>query len=98
MYQQQGCEVMVTGHSLGGYLAEVVATSLGESSGGTWEHPHSGERSTFEDAPPHDKQPGLDHGFRTCSLNEFHVAFLWEGLSCISCNQNIIPSCPVLHP
>lgn len=34
MYQQQGCEVMVTGHSLGGYLAEVVATSLGESSGG----------------------------------------------------------------
>eukprot|EP00434_Breviolum_minutum_P009024 symbB.v1.2.007947.t1/scaffold493.1/size196183/9 len=29
MYQQQGCEVMVTGHSLGGYLAEVVATSLG---------------------------------------------------------------------
>lgn len=29
MYQQQGCKVMVTGHSLGGYLAEVVATSLG---------------------------------------------------------------------
>eukprot|EP00435_Cladocopium_sp_Y103_P069706 s151_g33.t2 len=29
MYQQQGCKVMVTGHSLGGYLAEVVATTLG---------------------------------------------------------------------
>ena len=33
MYQQQGCEVIVTGHSLGGYLAEVVATSLGVSPG-----------------------------------------------------------------
>ncbi|CAJ1339699.1 unnamed protein product [Effrenium voratum] len=29
MYQCQGCQVMVTGHSLGGYLAEVLATTLG---------------------------------------------------------------------
>lgn len=29
MYQRQGCDVMVTGHSLGGYLAEIVATTLG---------------------------------------------------------------------
>merc|ERR1712046_344075 len=30
-YQSQGCIVMVTGHSLGGYVAEVVATNLGLS-------------------------------------------------------------------
>ena len=70
---------MVTGHSLGGYLAEVVATSLGESSGGNV-GTSTGERSTLEDAPPHDKQPGFC-GFCTCSLNEFHMAFLWEGFS-----------------
>eukprot|EP00913_Durusdinium_trenchii_P006605 g6204.t1 len=29
MYQEQGCEVMVTGHSLGGYFAEVLSTTLG---------------------------------------------------------------------
>lgn len=29
MFHEQGCDVMITGHSLGGYLAEVVATSLG---------------------------------------------------------------------
>lgn len=29
MYQDQGCIVMVCGHSMGGYLAEVVATTLG---------------------------------------------------------------------
>ena len=34
MYQCQGCQVMVTGHSLGGYLAEVLATTLGRGLGG----------------------------------------------------------------
>ncbi|CAE7565769.1 unnamed protein product, partial [Symbiodinium pilosum] len=34
MYHEQGCDVMVTGHSLGGYLAEVVATSLGLAGAG----------------------------------------------------------------
>jgi len=29
MYQGQGCDIVVTGHSLGGYLAEVIATTLG---------------------------------------------------------------------
>merc|ERR1712072_606275 len=29
MYQDQGCDVMVTGHSSGGYFAEITATTLG---------------------------------------------------------------------
>lgn len=95
MYQQQGCEVMVTGHSLGGYLAEVVATSLGESSGGNvgtstfwWKIHPGGCPSSWQTARI---GPRSSHVFFEI------VAFLWLGLSCISCNQNI-PSCPVLHP
>jgi len=34
MYQGQGCDVMVTGHSLGGYLAEIAATTIGLNGAG----------------------------------------------------------------
>jgi len=34
MYQGQGCDVLITGHSLGGYLAEVIATTLGLNGAG----------------------------------------------------------------
>eukprot|EP00438_Fugacium_kawagutii_P016144 Skav207700 [mRNA] locus=scaffold3057:221072:223029:- [translate_table: standard] len=45
MYQQQGCKVMVTGHSLGGYLAEVVATSLGRLCGAAFCAPGPGDHN-----------------------------------------------------
>merc|ERR1712187_696148 len=54
-YQAQGMVVMVTGHSLGGYMSEVVATNLGLAGvgfcapGSGWHAgPHGGEGQGFQ--------------------------------------------------